>query len=92
MREAEVAVIVSGIGFVPIGIYGLLNMVVPQLTVRWQRRATAAHPSDPRGSIGTAFNRVLMPSEHGYTRVRLFGLAELLVSTGWVVVVVRTLA
>jgi hypothetical protein len=47
-------------GFGVLGAYGLLNLVTPTTTIRWQNRATARHrDDDPRRVVGLFFQGVI---------------------------------
>ena len=72
---------------VPLLVYGLLNLVTPRLTTRWQVRATSRHGE---GSIGQLVGRAFQwfvgldpasgPDGAALRRVRMVGLIEIAVA------------
>ena len=74
------------VGFGVMGAYGLLNLVTPRTTIRWQNRATARHHNDP---VGAWFQRLFGqrdPAADGSRdpmvrrRVRYTGLTQITVA------------
>jgi hypothetical protein len=75
------------IASLPLFAYGVLNLVAPALTTRWQRRSTAKHSAgDPRQVVGLAFQRLLGDDASPATekavhrRVRLVGCIEVAIA------------
>jgi hypothetical protein len=75
------------IAFLPLGLYGFLNVVTPRATLAWQIRSTARHSEgDPRGVVGRSFQHWLgidpeAPTDRAsLRRIRILGVGEILVS------------
>jgi hypothetical protein len=78
----------------PLFAYGLLNLVTPRLTTRWQVGATARHHD---GGIGVlvgrtfqwfvGFDPALAPNGAALRRVRMIGLIEIAVAFATVALV-----
>jgi hypothetical protein len=80
------------IAFLPLLIYGVINVVSPRTTTAWQVRATARHrASDPRAIVGTAFQGWIgidpleTPSRITLRRVRVLGIVEIVVGIAIIV-------
>lgn len=68
----------------PLLAYGVLNIVKPSVTMRWQAAATLRRTDgDPRGQIGRAFQSAVGDSEQ---RVRLIGVIEVAVAIALIAV------
>jgi hypothetical protein len=75
------------LGCIPLFAYGALNVVLPRTTARWQTRATARHDrGDMRRTIGETAQQAVgvkfdgPDSQPPLGRVRLLGLAEIVVA------------
>jgi hypothetical protein len=84
------------LAFLPLLAYGVLNVVTPRTTLAWQIRSTARHSDgDLRGGVGRSFQRLLGINPEAPTdvtslrRIRILGVAEILISVIVVGVVYR---
>jgi hypothetical protein len=80
-------------GFAALFGYGVLNVVSPRTTTRWQIKSTARHaPGDPRRAVGEFFQQSLKvdpdgPSAAALRRVRMLGAVEMAVAAVAIAVV-----
>ena len=73
----------------PLIAYGLLNVLFPTVTARWQASATSRRTGDdPRRHVGLAFARLAGASAGGLARLRLIGVAEIAVGAVVILAVV----
>lgn len=71
------------LGWLLLAGYGVLNVVSPRLTMRWQVNSTARHANDFRGGVGRAFQGLFGidphagPDQEALRRVRILGVVEI---------------
>lgn len=83
---------IFAIGATSLGLYGLLNIIAPSLTIRWQRRSTKpshGKGSELRSAVGGAFASMVgaegpepWDDPDVRRRVRYVGAVEVLIALG----------